>query len=76
MPQTYKQKVKGKSYWRVRLRTPIPHEKAGYMPEREGVRFLVQRTDGTSKAQAVLIRSDKFTKKQAEAKARKYRKKL
>ena len=76
MPQIYKQKVKGHSYWRIRLREPMPEAKSGYMPEHKGVKFLVQRVDGVSRPQAVLIRSDKFTKAQAKAKARRYRKKI
>lgn len=76
MPQIYKQKVKGKSYWRIRLRKPIPQAKTGYMPEKKGVKFLVQRVDGVSRPQAVLIRADRFTKAEATAKAKKYRKKI
>jgi hypothetical protein len=76
MPNIYKQKVKGKSYWRIRLRKPISKARAGYMPEKKGVKFLVQRVDSISRPQAVLIRADKFTKKEAKAKARRYRKKI
>jgi len=76
MPQIYKQKVKGKSYWRIRLRKPIPKAKAGYMPEKKGVKFLVQRVDSVSRPQAVLIRTDKFTKTEAIKKAKRYRKKI
>ena len=76
MPYIYKQKVKGKSYWRIRLRKPVPQAKAGYLPEKKGVKFLVQRVDGVSRPQAVLIRADKFTKAEAKKKAQGYRKKI
>ena len=76
MPQIYKQKVKGKSYWRVRLREPMAEARAGYLPEKKGVKFLVQRVDGVTRPQAVLIRADKFTKAEAKKKAKGYRAKL
>jgi len=71
-----KQRVKGKEYFRVSLRPSIRRARAGYLPEKKGVRFLVQRIDGVSRLKSALFRTDRFTRKEALAKAWKYKKKV
>jgi len=75
-PRAVKQVVKGKEYWRVPLRPAIRRARAGYLPERKGIRFLVQRVDSVSRLKSALFRTDRYSKEEALKKGRKYRQKI